>query len=458
VDARRRYQDLVMRLFQPVDGASLFFVRVTFGLVVLWECWRYLDAGWIASLYIDPEFYFHYYGFEWVRPWSGNGMYWHFAALALFAALSAAGLLYRVASIALFLAFTYVFLLDQTRYLNHFYVVSLLALLLAFMPAHRSFSLDARLGLVRRSEFVPAWSLFLLRAQVAIVYFYAGIAKLDSDWLRGDPMGAWVAGRDDFPIIGRFFRHASAGLVFSWGGLAFDLLIVPLIAWRRTRPYAFVAAVLFHLMNAKLFSIGIFPWLMLAVSTVFFDPGWPRKVFAFIDRTPGEAPAASPARRLVLALGGAYLALQLAVPLRHHLYPGPVAWTEEGHRFSWRMKLRDKEASVRLTTRDKKTGETWTEALGDLTTKQRRTMAAHPDMILQYVQHLAEIYREEGRDVEIYATARVSLNGRAPQLMVDPTVDLARQPRDLRHASWIRPFDASATERLARGALEFEEE
>jgi hypothetical protein len=271
-------------------------------------------------------------------------------------------------------------------------------------------------------------------------------------------MGSWVAGRDDFPIIGRFFRHASAGLVFSWGGLAFDLLIVPLIAWRRTRPYAFVAAVLFHLMNAKLFSIGIFPWLMLAVSTVFFDPGWPRKVFAFIDRTPGETPAVFPARRLVLALGGAYLALQLALPLRHHLYPGPVAWTEEGHRFSWRMKLRDKEASVRLTTRDKKTGETWTEALGDLTTKQRRTMAAHPDMILQYVQHLAEIYREEGRDVEIYATARVSLNGRAPQLMVDPTVDLARQPRDLRHASWIRPFDASATERLARGALEFEEE
>ena len=191
-----RIQELVARLFRPVDGASLVFVRVAFGLVVLWEAWRYADHGRIFAYYIQPEYYFKYYGFEWVRPWRGDGMYLHFAALAAFAVLSACGLLYRAASIGLFLAFTYVFLLDQTRYLNHFYVVSLLALLLAVVPANRSFSLDARLGLARRSEFVPAWSLFLLRAQVAIVYFYAGIAKINPDWLGGSRCAAgWPRAR-----------------------------------------------------------------------------------------------------------------------------------------------------------------------------------------------------------------------------------------------------------------------
>ncbi len=271
-------------------------------------------------------------------------------------------------------------------------------------------------------------------------------------------MRSWLAARTDVPIIGQFFREEWAVYFFSWGGMLFDLLIVPLIAWRRTRWFAVMGAIAFHLLNARLFSIGIFPWLMLVVSTVFFDPGWPRKVFAFIQRTPGEAPAPWPISRVVLALGGAYVAFQVAFPLRHFLYPGPVAWTEEGHRFSWRMKLRDKEAVVRFVTRDPATGESWTEPMGNLTSKQRREMAARPDMILQYVHHLAEIYREERGEVEIYATAKVSLNGRAPQLLVDPAVDLAKQPHDLRHASWIRPFDASATEKLKRRALEMDEE
>ena len=327
--------------------------------------------------------------------------------------MSAAGLLYRVASVGLFLAFTYVFLLDQTRYLNHFYVVSLLALLLAFMPAHRSFSLDARLGLVRRSEFVPAWSLFLLRAQVAIVYFYAGIAKLDPDWLRGDPMGAgWRGATTSRSSAGSSARRARA--LFSWGGLA---LRPP----DRAPPGLAAHAAL------RLRGRGAVP---PDEREALLDRDLPVADARGVDRLlrPGLAAeglclhrpharrdaALFPARRLVLALGGAYLALQLAVPLRHHLYPGPVAWTEEGHRFSWRMKLRDKEASVRLTTRDPKTGETWTEPLGNLTTKQRRTMAAHPDMILQYVHHLAEIYREEGRDVEITPRPRCRSTGARP--------------------------------------------
>jgi hypothetical protein len=130
--------------------------------------------------------------------------------------------------------------------------------------------------------------------------------------------------------------------------------------------------------------------------------------------------------------------------LRHLLYPGDVAWTEEGHRFSWRMKLRDKSGSVQLRVRDSVTGKEWIDSLDELTKRQRRKMATHPDMLLQYAHHLARRHAAEGRTVEVYAAAEVSLNGREQQLLVDPGVDLSKEPRNLWPASWILPFDRAA--------------
>lgn len=438
------------RLSRPVDGASLAFFRVAFGLIVLWECWRYAANDWIRIQFIAPKVFFKYWGFGWVEPWSGDGMYRHFALLAITAVLVASGCFYRIASAALFLLFTYVFLLDQARYLNHFYVVSVIALLMAVAPCHRMLSLDARTGRVERSEWVPAWSLFLLRAQLGLVYVFAGIAKLDADWLRGEPMGEWLARRTWFPVIGRFFDEPWAGRAFGWGGFLLDLTVVPFLLWKKTRYWAFVAAAGFHLMNSQLFSIGIFPWLMIAATTLFLDPSWPRAVFAFVARTPGETPRAEPVRNWGLALLAAWFAVQIALPLRHLLYPGPVAWTEEGHRFSWRMKLRDKEGMVEIRVRDAKTGESWTEDVRrDLTKKQLRVMAGNPDMLLQYAHHLARRYEKRGREVEVYATANVSLNGRQAQLLIDPEVDLAKQKRGLARKTWIRPFDPSIGRMLA---------
>jgi len=426
-----------------VDGASLAFARIAFGLIVLWETWRYAEKGWIHTFYVKPAFTFTYYGFDWVQPWPGDGMYLHFFVLAILAVFVAAGLFHRVACALLFLAFTYVFLLDQTRYLNHFYVVSILALLLACVPASNAISLDARFGITRAAGFVPAWSVWLLRTQLSIVYAYAGIAKLDRDWLQGEPMRSWLANRTSFPVIGRFFDTEWAVVAFTWGGFLFDLSIAPLLLWRRTRPYAFVAAALFHWMNDQLFTIGIFPWLMIAVSTLYFDPGWPRRVFAFLQRSATAAPEL-PRRRAVLVIGGVFLALQLLVPLRHLLYPGVVAWTEEGHRFSWRMKLRDKDGTASFRVRDAASGDEWVESLSELSKRQRSEMATHPDMLLQYAHRISRKYAAKGQRVMVFATAKVSLNGREPHLLVDPGVDLAAEPRTLGHVTWIRPLESEA--------------
>ena len=138
-----------------------------------------------------------------------------------------------------------------------------------------------------------------------------------------------------------------------------------------------------------------------------------------------------------------YLAVQVLVPLRHWLYPGDVAWTEEGHRFAWRMKLRGKEGTLTVRITDPVTGESRpVELTADLTPKQVDEMTGRPGMILQYVQFVKRRLQQEGiaRPV-ITVEALVSLNGRPPQPLIDPTVNLAEiTARPFSHARWILPL------------------
>ena len=274
------------RLLAPVDIASLVYFRIVFGVVMVWEVWRYFSHDWISLIWIEPRFHFSYWGFDWVKPLPGDGMYLYFYVLGILAVLIALGLFYRVSATLFFLAFTYMFLLEKARYLNHFYLICLVSFLLIFLPTQRAFSLDAwrRSGI--RSDTAPAWSLWLLRAQIGIVYFYGGLAKLNSDWLSTGTIQELLASRTDFPIIGPYFTQGWMVSLFSYGGLLLDLLVVPLLLWRKTRLLAFVAATTFHVTNARLFDIVIFPWFMIAATMLFFRPDWPRLLVRFFRENP----------------------------------------------------------------------------------------------------------------------------------------------------------------------------
>ena len=452
---------LTHRLFEPIDIASLVYFRVLFGVIMLWEVWRYLSSGWIKRYYIDPQFHFTYHGFDWVQPWPGDGMYYHFYALGILAIFIAAGFLYRLSATLFFLGFTYVFLLEQARYLNHFYLVSLVSFLMIFVPAHHANSVDARLRKSLRSEIVPAWPLWLLRAQMGSVYFFGGVAKLNGDWLRGRPLDDWLGSRNDFPLIGPLFDEHWVVLLFSWGGMLIDLLAVPFLLWRRTRMFAFLVLLGFHLMNAELFNIGIFPWFAIGMTLLYFPPDWPRRVFNWPRSALEESPPATlgselqPAQRLTVALLGAYMAVQILVPLRHWLYPGNVSWTEEGHNFSWHMKLRDKDPFIQFQITDPKTAETWRpDPRRYLTRWQIRKMGTRPDMILLFAHHLAGQARRDGHEhVEVRVKARASLNGRLPRLMIDPEVDLASQRRTLfARSAWILPLQEEPVTTVSDGS------
>lgn len=433
----RTIQSWIYRLFQPQDIMPLVFFRVAFGGIMLWEVWRYFNFDRISRYFIEPTFYFHYYGFDWVKPLADDGMFWLFHYLGLLSICIGFGFLYRVAIIQFFFIFTYIFLLDETQYLNHFYLVCLVSFLLIWIPAHRKWSVDAFLFPKIRSETAPFWGLFLLRAQMAIVYVYGGIAKINADWLAGEPMRDWLSTRTDFPLIGQFFTEEWMVYIFSYGGLLFDLLIVPIILWKRTRWLGIAFMLGFHLSNARLFSIGIFPYFAIAATLIFLPPHW--------FRWRGK-PAAADVKHISLTRSqvwivagiGIYLTFQILMPLRHWLYPYNPSWTEEGHNLAWHMKLRSKGGSTYFYAGKPDESSQLIPIENYLNARQISKMSDSPPMILRFARWLATQDAYKGYEIRVWSMMR--LNSRAGQLFIDPSANLAIAPDDLFHDDWILPL------------------
>ena len=426
-------------LFDKVDPYSLAVFRIAFGAILGVEVWRYFHYDWIQAFYIAPPFHFKYYGFEWINPWPGQGMVYHFAILGILAAFVAAGFFYRISMTLLFLGFTYVFLLDQTYYLNHFYFVSLMSFLMVLAPANRVLSIDAAMSRRKNQEAIPAWNLNLMRAQVGVMYFCAGVAKLNKDWIHGRAIDTFlpdIAGSS--PVV---------SFLLAAGGLSFDLLIVPLLLWKRTRMFAFILVLSFHVTNSFLFPIGIFPWIAIAATTLFFEPEWPRRFLAWVQlplrQFRGTAASRASVRTAVTAFVLVYMCFQLLFPFRRWLYPGNSDWTGQGHRFSWRMMLKSKDGAIEFHVEDKDSRHRWkVSPQGYLTPKQLNLIAKTPDMALQFSHYLKDRFKNEGHpNVSIHVENKVSLNGRPSQYLIDPQVDLAAQPRSLKPSSWILPLE-----------------
>ena len=434
---------------QPVSAASAAAFRIMFGLLGFFAVCRFAAKGWISELYIEPVHHFTYSGFWWVQAWPSWGMYLHFALLGLASLGVALGYRYRLSITAFFLLFTYVELIDKTTYLNHYYWVSLASLLMIFLPLHRTASLDAMRNPSLRSETIPKWVIWALMAQVGVVYVLGGIAKLNADWLfQAQPLRIWLYNSGDVPIVGPLLKEAWVAYAMSWTGAAFDLTIVGWLLWRRSRPIAYVALVVFHVMTWLLFPIGMFPWIMIAGALVFFAPDWPHRLMAALRRRQLDEPtqADPPVGNLTWLSRAGIVALvlfalvQVAMPLRHWAYPGNVQWNEDGYRFSWRVMLTEKTGHVRFRVTDTDTGEQWMEYPEHyLTALQTERMAYQPDMILATARIIADEAMSRGRRVEVRADAFVTFNGREVARFVDPEVDLANVEPGIGPKSWVLP-------------------
>lgn len=469
---------LTNRLSAPVSIQSLAAFRVMFGLLLVWDCWRFVHYDRIARYWVDPVVLFPYPGFGWLRtlpePWL-TGLW---LAMGVAAACVALGLFYRVASLALVVIFSYFFLLDRAEYLNHFYLVMLFGALLAVLPAHRAYSLDAWLRPHRRRETVPYAAPFMLRAQMEIMLIYAGLVKITPDWLAGQPLEIWLRRAADPGPFGFLFAYDWFFPLASWGVIALHVLGAPLLLWKRTRLAVFLVYCFFHISNAFYFNIGIFPWLTIAATTIFFEPDWPQRLLRWLGgrlgraearpaaaqpasaapasaqpaAQPTAAPAFNPAAtrplpRSVLLAMALWLAVQIFLPVRGALFDSEIRWSGEGHRFSWRMRIYDRDAEGTFFVSVPGQPELiWVVEPEDwLTPRQASKVMTRPDLIHAFALFLtAEWARQGYPGVEVHADIWKSLNGRPYQQFIDPDTDLAAvRPHPLRRNDWVLPLQGA---------------
>ena len=430
-------------LFTRIDNSALIVFRILFGVLLAIEAFGAIFTGWVRRVFIEPQFTFNFIGFDFLQPLPGNGMLWYYGVMGVFGLLVMLGYKYRFSILMYAIMWAAVYLMQKSSYNNHYYLLMLLCFLMFLFPAHRYASVDAWKDPEIRQISMPRWVWVLIVGQLWILYTYAAIAKLYPDWLDGTLPAILMAARKDYWLVGDFLQQEWVHYAISWFGFLFDLLIIPLLLWKRTRIYAFVAAVFFHLFNSFIFHIGIFPYLALAFTLFFFSSENINKYFLWKKPYYSAAEVVVPKNRdLLIGFMGIWLLVQVLLPVRHWFIKDDVLWTEEGHRLSWRMMLRSKAGKIQYKVVDKENpGDTIVINEGDyLSPKQMRALPSKPDMIWQFAQRLEKEAAEKGKEIEVYVESKVSINGRPYQPFIDPKVDLAAEDWDhFRHHQWILP-------------------
>ena len=429
--------------FQPVDNSPLILFRICFGLLLFIESFGATLTGWVKSALIEPQFNFTLIGLEWLQPPDGPWMYFYFYLMAICGLMVMFGFYYRVGISLFTVLWTVVYWMQKSHYNNHYYLLILLCFFMLILPAHAYASYDAK----RRNSVVsttcPRWCLNIFILQMWIVFTFAAIHKLYPGWLNGDFISLSFVSKANYPLIGELLQKAWLQKSVIYGGILFDGFIIYLLLWKRSRKIALILSIGFHLFNSVVFQIGIFPFLMIAMTVFFFEPEVIRKIF--FPKKPivpiqESLPKLTTGCLALMGLFAIYFGLQLYLPLRHHLYKGNVFYTEEGHRLAWRMMLRYKHGYTNYMIRNIDTDSTWTVSpLKHLTSKQAMALPGHPDMIWQFAQYLEKEYQKQGiLDVEIRAESFVRLN-RGPEVrLIDPEVDLTITPwQPFRHSVWI---------------------
>tara|TARA_B100000575_G_scaffold38789_1_gene26483 strand:+ start:1818 stop:3185 length:1368 start_codon:yes stop_codon:yes gene_type:complete len=436
---------------------TLAFYRIGFGALMCYSIARFYLKGWIEELYIEPDFHFSYYGFEWIKP-IGEFTYLIFAVCFISSLFVMIGLKYKTSIILFFLSFTYIELMDKTTYLNHYYFISILSFLLIFIPANATFSLD---NIINQKKFtnIPRWSVDALKLLITIVYLYAGVAKINSDWLiEAMPLKIWLQSKYDLPLIGgNLLQMEWVHYAMSWGGMLYDLSIPFLLMLNKTRIMAFILVVFFHVFTLILFPIGMFPHIMIFSSMVFFSSKFHEKILHQIRRVITKVGKKVKSKKIQMETSNLYVLhkqnltlfavtsffiVQILLPFRYQLYPGELFWHEQGYRFSWRVMLIEKIGYTNFKVKNPNDGTSFmVDSSQHLTPFQLKQMSFQPDFILEFAHYLGEKYSTENNKVEVYADSFVALNGRPSKRFIDPDINLINEQESFKDKTWILPLE-----------------
>lgn len=432
------------KLFQPIDNAPLIIFRIFFGFLLAAETFGAILTGWVKKNFIDPKFTFSHIGMEWLQPLPGYGMYFYFATMGVLGVLVMIGWKYRWSLGAYTVLWTISYWMQKTSYNNHYYMLILVCLIMIFLPANRYASLDAKKNPSIKSLSMPKWCSWVMILQVAIVYFFATVAKFYPDWLDGTFTKNLLANKSPYPFVQEIFNQKWFYLFIAYMGILFDGLIVPMLLWKRTRTLAFVASLVFHLFNAVTLQIGIFPFFALSFAVFFYPPEKIRKIF--FKKKPEldlEKEPVDEKKSVLLYFFLPYFVIQILLPVRHWFIKGDVLWTEEGHRLSWRMMLRSRSGYSSFRIYDKKTNHRiFYDFNSELTQKQLNMIGEKPDAIWQLAQRIKKEYAQKGIDVSVFVDCNVSINRKPYLKLINPDVDLAQAEWNyFSHNDWILLYD-----------------
>ncbi|XP_074708126.1 vitamin K-dependent gamma-carboxylase isoform X2 [Strix uralensis] len=444
-----RWHRFVRLLHRPSDPAALGAFRGAFGLLMALDVPQERGLGQLDQRFLDGLEVCRFPLLPFLRPLPLDWMYLLYTVMFLGALGIMVGCCYRLSCAAFLGPYWYLLLLDKTSWNNHSYLYGLLGFQLALLGADRYGSLDGLLRPQKRNTHVPLWNYTLLRAQIFIVYFIAGLKKLDADWVGGYSMGSLARHWLFAPFKLVLSEEMTSLLVVHGGGLVLDLSAGFLLFFDATRPLALIFVTYFHCMNSQLFSIGMFPYTMLASSGLFCHPSWPRRLCArcppwvrrVLPSTQPPRPSPDchyggrgargglrPRQHLAAAFTLLYVLEQLFLPYSHFITQGYNNWTNGLYGYSWDMMVHSRfHQHVKITYRDGLTGEVGYLKPGVFT--QSRRWKDHADMLKQYSTCLSRLLpRYNVSEPQIYFDVWVSINDRFQQRLVDPRVDLVRAP------------------------------
>ncbi len=419
-----------------IDNSGLVIFRILLGLLIASESFGAILLGWVEAVFIRSKFTFNFIGFDFLQFLHGEKMVFYFSAMGILGLLITFGFFYRFAMIAFTIMWTAVYLIQKEHYNNHYYFLILICIIMTFLPANGKLSVDAKLFPKIKQTKIPRWMPYLLIFQLAILYFYAAIAKLYPDWLDGTFSGILLNGITQRQFLLDIFNQKWFLLLYAYVGILFDLVILPALIWKKTRKLAIIASFGFHLFNAYSLKIGIFPFLALSFIVLLYD-SIPLK---FLNNTAETLPENKINTKLFVFFFVPFFIVQILLPLRHHFIKGDVLFTEEGHRLSWRMMLRERRGVLNIKVVDKKTGQFhYHNFASELTSKQIKLLSNSPDIIWQYCQKLK---KEAKKPISIFVECQVSINRRPYYKLIDENTDMATAEFDyFGHNNWVLLHD-----------------
>jgi len=441
-------QRFIKKLFSPVDNSPLILFRIIFGFLLFYQSLSYITNGVVYENFIRPPFTFTYIGFEFLQPMPGLGMYFYFCFMALLGLLIMVGAWYRFSIAAFTLLWLLIYLMQKSGYNNHYYLVLLLSFLMIFMPANAYCSWDVKRKAVIKKNCCPQWIPRIFIAQCFVVYFFSATSKLAApDWFSGKFLAIQFSLLSKRHLLGIIYAQKWFPVFLSYAGCLFDLCIVPLLLLKKTRPFALVAACIFHLFNSYTFRIGIFPYLSVALLIFFTNADKVRSVF-FKSKPPflfvKDYVVSYGIRQKVIMYGLCiYLIFQIVLPVRYLFFPGNVFWTEEGYRLSWKMMLRTKSGKIYFKVIDPASQKIWfVDPSHTFAPSHVMWLSTSPDIIWQYAQHIKNDFGKKGfTNVEVYAIDSVSLNRSGYKPFINPATNLAKVKwYPFRHSDWIMPY------------------